>query len=390
MSAWLLIAGDFTTWGGMDAANFGLASYLAPHSPLDGGAGTVSRAAAEVHLVSHRVSPDLVARPSVRTHIVPRPLGAERFGEPLLRLAARKWQRRLADRDVRIVANGGNADAGDVNWVHYVHAAFDPDAAGILNRFRVRSNHRRYLDEERRALRRARVVICNSRRTADDVVRLVGVDRSRTRIVYYGVDPDRFSLVTDAERQAARRALGLAGDRRLALFAGALADRRKGFDTLYDAWRQLCARSDWDVDLIVVGTGAELPKWQARTTQELPEGRVRFLGFRRDMPAVFAACDLLVHPARYEAYGLAVHEAICRGIPAIVSASAGIAERYPEDLNDLLLTDPQDSAELIQRLTAWRGSDSIAGRLAVFASRLRSRTWDHMGRDIIGAVDAAA
>ena len=39
----------------------------------------------------------------------------------------------------------------------------------------------------------------------------------------------------------------------------------------------------------------------------------------------------MVHPARYEAYGLGVHEAICRGLPAIVSAGAGIAELYPAD-----------------------------------------------------------
>ena len=54
------------------------------------------------------------------------------------------------------------------------------------------------------------------------------------------------------------------------------------------------------------------------------------------MPTVFAACDLLIHPARYEAYGLAVHEALCRGLPALVSATAGVAERYPEDLGQLL------------------------------------------------------
>jgi glycosyltransferase involved in cell wall biosynthesis len=247
---------------------------------------------------------------------------------------------------------------------------------------RVARNHKRYVAEEQQALDRARLVICNSNRTADDVVRLVGVGRARTRVVYYGIDSVKFGRVDAAEREAAKRMLGLPPARLLALFVGALGDRRKGFDTVFDAWRSLCGRTAWDVDLVVAGTGAELDAWKARSAREMPEGRVRFLGFRRDMPTVFAACDLLIHPARYEAYGLAVHEALCRGLPALVSATAGVAERYPEDLGRLLLQDPESANELTERLSAWREDEGITERVAEFAARLRSRTWDHMAREI--------
>jgi glycosyltransferase involved in cell wall biosynthesis len=64
--------------------------------------------------------------------------------------------------------------------------------------------------------------------------------------------------------------------------------------------------------------------------------RVRFLGFRTDVPEIPSALDGLVHP-RYEAAGLSVHEALCRGLPAIVTACAGVAERYPADLRHCLL-----------------------------------------------------
>jgi glycosyltransferase involved in cell wall biosynthesis len=251
------------------------------------------------------------------------------------------------------------------------------------NRLRVARNHKRYVVDEQQALARARLVICNSNRTADDVVKLSGVARDRTRVIYYGIDSVKFRRVDAAERDAARRMLGLAPARLLALFVGALGDRRKGFDTVFDAWRTLCGRSDWEVDLVVAGTGAELEAWKARSARELPEGRVRFLGFRRDMPAVFAACDLLIHPARYEAYGLAVHEALCRGLPALVSATAGVAERYPADLGQLLLQDPASATELAARLSAWREDEGISERVAEFAARLRARTWDHMAREIV-------
>jgi len=367
MSTWLLVSGDFTPYGGMDMANFALASYLAR---------------GEVHLVSHRVSAELAALPGVRVHTVRRPFGIHRLGEPILRSTAQRVQRRLAAQGLRTVANGGNADLGDLNWVHYVHAAFEPPAFGFRNRLRVAWNHKRYVAEERQALEHARVIICNSNRTADDVVKLAGVARDRTRVVYYGIDPVKFCRVDAAEREAARRVLGLPPARRLALFVGALGDRRKGFDTVFDAWRNLCGRADWDVDLVVAGTGAELDSWKARAARNLAGGRMRFLGFRRDMPTVFAACDLLIHPARYEAYGLAVHEALCRGLPAVVSATAGVAERYPEDLSQLLLQDPTSVTELTARLSAWREDAGMIECVADFAARLRSRTWDHMAREI--------
>jgi glycosyltransferase involved in cell wall biosynthesis len=373
MSAWLLVAGDFTPDGGMDRANHALASYLA-------------RNQAEVHLVGHQVSPDLGALPGVHVHPAARPLGMHTLGEPILRAVAQRVSRRLCSPTLRIVANGGNADLGDVNWVHYVHAAFEPPVFGLRNRLRAKWTRDRYLADERRALTRARVVICNSNRTADEVVRL-GVPRDRTTIVYYGTDPVAFGRVGAAERNAARRALGLPADKRLALFVGALGDRRKAFDTVFDAWLTLCARPDWDVDLVVAGSGAELGTWKARAKDQLPQNRVRFLGFRRDMPVVVAACDILIQPARYEAYGLAVHEAICRGLPAIVTTSAGVAERYPSSLARLLLEDPNSAAELIARLDYWRGDAELPSHVDEFAARLRSRTWDHMARDIVAAAE---
>ena len=373
MSTWLLVSGDFTRYGGMDRANSALAGYLARNHE-------------DIHLVSHQVSPELAALPGVHVHAVARPLGMHTLGEPMLRSAAQRVHQRLCSPALRSLANGGNADLGDLNWVHYVHAAFDPPAAGLRNRLRANWSRHRYLADERQALGRARLVICNSNRTVEDVARL-GVPRSRTLVAYYGTDPLTFGRVEAAERGAARRALSLPADRPLALFAGALGDRRKAFDTVFGAWQALCSRPEWDVDLVVVGIGAELEAWKARAARELPENRMRFLGFRRDMPTVLAACDLLIHPARYEAYGLAVHEALCRGLPALVSASAGVAERYPSDLAQLLLSDPDSVSELITRLENWRGDSTIRARVAEFGARLRSRTWDHMAREIVAAAE---
>jgi glycosyltransferase involved in cell wall biosynthesis len=248
----------------------------------------------------------------------------------------------------------------------------------------------RDLAAERIALREASIVICNSRRTRDDVVERVGIEAHRAHVVYYGADPVKFSVVSASERGDAKRELRADPSRPLVGFVGALADRRKGFDTLFEAWTELCRRPNWDADLIVVGAGAEIPQWKQRAREAGLEERMRFAGYRLDMPSVFAAFDVLVHPARYEAYGLSVHEALCRGVPAFVSASSGVAERYPPDLSELLITNPEDPVEIADRLTKWRSDgERFACLVAPFSRKLRARSWDEMAQEIVNLVERA-
>jgi glycosyltransferase involved in cell wall biosynthesis len=366
----MIVAGDFTPLGGMDAANHALARYLAAR-------GTI-------HLVTHRAWPDLTALPSVTVHQVWRPFNRHLLGSPFLSRAGERVWRNVRASGTRAIVNGGNCRLPDINWVHYLHAADElGDGASVAPSAKAALTRRRDLNAERRALQSARLIICNSDRTRDDVVGRIGVDASRVRVVYYGTDPVRFSFVDSDERAAAKAAVGPSTGRLLAGFVGALGDRRKAFDTVFAAWTGLCGRRDWDVDLIVVGDGAERPAWEQRARAAGLGERIRFAGFRTDVPDILAATDVLVHPARYEAYGLSVHEALCRGVPAIVSRTAGVAERYPRELQDLLVTDPNDPEELRTKLLNWRRDlDALRPRIATLSDQLRRHTWDLMAEQI--------
>jgi glycosyltransferase involved in cell wall biosynthesis len=204
------------------------------------------------------------------------------------------------------------------------------------------------------------------------------------RTVYYGVDRERFRPPTPEERSAALTELGWSADRPRVAFIGGLGDRRKGFDILFEAWQELRrAKKDWDAQLVVVGTGAELPAWRARASAAGLDDHVLFLGFRKDVPSVLAACDALAAPTRYEAYGLGVHEALCCGLPAFVSATSGIAERYPRELADLLLPADLSVSSLVEQLRAWRANpERLRGLVRPFSEQLRSRSWDDMADDL--------
>ena len=364
---WLIVIGDLTPLGGMDRANHALALYLA------------RREGAEVHLVAHRAWHDLTALPNVRLHRIARPGGRDMLGLPLLARAGRARARQLAARGARVVVNGGNCRWGDVNWVHYVHAAWGPrQDGGVLRRVKAFAFHRWALRSERACLREARVVIANSERTRADLLERLDLRPERAHTVYYGNDPEEFRPPDAAERAAARARLGWTDDRPALAFVGALGDLRKGFDTLYDAWRRVSREPGWDGRLVVAGAGRSLAGWKARAAAE-GERAIEFLGFRQDVPAVLRACDGLVSPTRYEAYGLNVQEALACGLPALVSRSAGVAERYPAALEDLLIPDPDDAADLAARLLRWReGVGKPRAALSAFSERLRDATWDQM------------
>jgi glycosyltransferase involved in cell wall biosynthesis len=377
MKPYLLVSGDFVRAGGMDMANFSLARYLADRGQ-------------EVHLVAHRVAEELARRPNVRVHRTPKPLNSYLLGETFLDRVGRYWAARLENRGARVVVNGGNCRWNTSNWVHYVHAAYEPHGEGsIVRRVKRALSHRMFLANERRALLTSSLIITNSVNTQADVTRCYRIPPERVHTVYYGIDQERFRPPTFDERVASRAAFGWTLERPVVLFAGALGDERKGFSCVFDAWKALCEGSSWDVDIAVAGTGSTLPAWRRRAAAAGLSARIHFLGFHRNISEVMAACDALVSPARYEAYGLAVQEALCSGLPAFVSASAGIAERYPSSLHDLLIGDPNDVAELCDRLRRWRKRmDDYRAGVAEFSRELRERTWDHACAQIVELIES--
>ena len=127
-------------------------------------------------------------------------------------------------------------------------------------------------------------------------------------------------------------------------------DVNKGLDTVLAAWTGLHGSGGWNAELVVAGPG-ETARWRADAAQ-CPS--IRFTGPIAHAGELLDAADLIVSPVRYEAYGLAVHEAICRGVPPLVSRTAGIVERFPSGFDDMLLDSPGAAGEFAARLREWR------------------------------------
>ncbi len=376
---WVLVAGGFHRRGGMDKANLVLAQYLVDQ-------GT------PVHIVCYSVDSDLAQHPLATVHIVPRPANSFFLGRPLLDFTGRKVARRVTGRwpQARVLVNGDSCLWPGINWVHYVHHAWDEGPPVGPLWFRAKKRLSRWMErrQERAAARIGRLFISNSDRTSRDLIERLGVDAGSVHTIYLGAESE-WGLVTPEEKAASRKSLNISDGRPIAVFIGSIGhDRRKGLDVLLEAWRRLCADPDWDVDLLVAGTGSALGMYREQVSQWKLGHRIRLLGFSDRVRELLAAADMLVSPVRYEAYGLNVQEAICRGVPAIVSSTAGVAERYGPDHAPLLLPDPEDIDDLAARLRQWRSHmEEWQVRFELFGDTLRSYGWQEMARRMVALVN---
>jgi glycosyltransferase involved in cell wall biosynthesis len=377
---WILVAADFKQTGGMDKANFALATFL------------VSRNT-PVHLVAHFVDSELARSSLVTMHLVPKPLKSYFLGEPLLDLTGRAVWRKVRKRwpAVKIVVNGSNCLAEGINWCHFVHSAWKPDLSNAKwsyrLRWRIENSWERY--RERLAYRKARLVITNSDMTSRHVIDCLGGQRGeRVHRVYLGADSE-WGQVSNSERVSQREAYQIFQHHKVALFVGALGfDNRKGLDMILKAWKILCKNKAWDVELWVVGTGPEHSQANAFIEKNDLRDRVRLLGFRNDVRELLACANLLVSVPRYEPYGLNLQEALTRGVSVIASSNAGIAERFPKELRPLLCSNPSDVRELVEKLLLWQSNPEYWQQLCNrFGAELSTRSWTSMAEEMVDLIE---
>lgn len=372
---WVLVCGGFHRHGGMDRANYALAQTL-----LDRGH--------DVFLVGHEIAPELLSNPRVHATQVGRRLGIL-LAEGALRRAGLRVAKHVASRwpNARVVVNGGNCPWPGINWVHMVHAfwpRFD-SAAPAWFRAKSRVDMRKARRDELIALQRSKLVIANSELTRRELAKL-GVDPGKIRTVYLGCEPD-WLPPTIERRNRAREYFQLPQDAAIVSFAGGLGyDRRKGLDTLLAAWKEANLAN---AILVAAGAGRGFAFWRREVERLGLKARVRLLGFTNRAGDLYDASDLFVSPVRYEPFGMNVLEAVCRGVPAIVSKSAGAAEVYPPELSRYLLDDAEDWQALAKTILEWnRDRDAARSAFADLGANLRDYTMRNMAEKVISAAES--
>lgn len=169
-------------------------------------------------------------------------------------------------------------------------------------------------------------------------------------VVYYAAEIG--SPGTEAERQAVRCELATPADHRVIVNAARFSPY-KGNHVLLEALGALRERGDWTA-WIAGGPQSEFEEryaadLRARAQDLGIEGRVRFLGERRDVGRLVRAADLLCQAnVGPEPFGITFAEALGAGIPVVTSNFGGAPEIVTPELGELV--PPGDARALARAL----------------------------------------
>jgi len=229
--------------------------------------------------------------------------------------------------------------------------------------------HQTMLQMERRlfAFPGLKRVIANSRQVRDEIIRHYGVDPARIRVIYNGLDRERFQPLAAGERADTRRRLGAPDNGEIVLFVGS-GFERKGLSYLLQAFGRL---KDNAHQLWVVGKGHTAPyRWLAARLGL--KDRVRFWGPVAETAPYYQAATVLALPTLYDPCSNVVLEALACGTPVVTTAANGAAEFLTPGENGMIMPQPDDIvafrealAEFLDRGEAPRtrqaATDAVAG-----------------------------
>jgi glycosyltransferase involved in cell wall biosynthesis len=177
----------------------------------------------------------------------------------------------------------------------------------------------------RLAARNADAVITTSESTKSDLVRHLAVDGARVRVIYPGVDHDRFRpLRIDAKRRADLTKSHRLPERFL-LYVGKVQPR-KNLVRVLQAFARLRTTHP-DLHFVIAGSGGWMQRDVSATIDALGlASHVRFAGWVADLPALYCLAEILVFPSLYEGFGFPLLEAMACGTPIVTSNSSSLIE----------------------------------------------------------------
>ena len=274
-----------------------------------------------------------------------------------------------------------------------VHASWLMQRARALpafRRFAIAANpyHRHVLAAEREMFAHPglRAVICNSVMVRNDIAARFGLDAARLKVIYNGVDLERFHPRNRAARSATRALLGLPPEATVFLYAGS-GFERKGVARLLQA----AAAASATAHVLVAGTDKHHGRYRTLAARLGIADRTHFLGSRDDLPALYGAADAFVLPTLYDPMPNAALEALASGLPVVTTLQCGARELITAGSNGFVVDalDADGLATALANLAAPGCAAAMAGATRASVAHLSHETMAGQLLDLYGTLAPA-
>jgi glycosyltransferase involved in cell wall biosynthesis len=163
--------------------------------------------------------------------------------------------------------------------------------------------------------RKAARIIAISRYTADEGIRLLGLDPGRIVVAHHGVDPAFSPDPAESDEHPPY------------LLMVSEYSARKGYS---EALQVIGALADLGYPHLLRIAGRIAP-WVKPAVMGLVDtaprrDRVDLLGFVEDLPGIYRRADVFIGSSRYEGFGLPALEAMASGTPVVAFANSATPE----------------------------------------------------------------
>lgn len=230
------------------------------------------------------------------------------------------------------------------------------------------------------AVRNAKVVLCISRHTRQDLLQYYNVAPEKCKVVYPGGALRGNVSVPSRDGR---------GGKPFVLYVGDFWTPYKNFEFLLRSIGGSGVSAIRDLQLVVVSSRKPSPEEEARYTVSLEEDR---LAFRTgvadaDLAGLYSECAVVVCPSLYEGFGLPVLEALNYGTPVACARAGSLPEVGGEAVEYFDPMSVEDCCRALTRALAVGRSPSEVARRKTHASTF---SWEQTAEAFVSAVNEVA
>ena len=223
------------------------------------------------------------------------------------------------------------------------------------------------------------MIIAISDMVKKDMMHWYRIPDDRIKVVYNGVDIERFHPRNRKYRREVRGRHGI-GDELVILFVSNNF-RMKGLGFLMKALAKVKNGGRPPFKLLILGRDQKDSYLRLAKGMGIL-GEVIFAGSTNEPEKYYGASDLLVHPTFYDACSLTVLEALASGLPVITTYSNGASGIMTQGQEGFVISDPRDDQSLAEKISFFLNREKVE-RASIAARHLAEsysleRNWREM------------